>query len=57
MGQRSQIFVRYQETDGTRKLVARYYGWNYGERMISRARHHLMQLIPWTLFTTTQNLS
>ena len=39
MGQRSQIFVRYQETDGTRKLVARYYGWNYGERMISRARH------------------
>ena len=34
MGQRSQIFVRYQETDGTRKLVARYYGWNYGERMI-----------------------
>lgn len=39
MGQRSQIFVRYQETDGTRKLVARYYGWNYGECMISRARH------------------
>lgn len=39
MGQRSQIFLRYQETDGTRKLVARYYGWNYGERMISRARH------------------
>ena len=39
MGQRSQIFVRYQETDGPRKLVARYYGWNYGERMISRARH------------------
>lgn len=38
MGQRSQIFVRYDE-DGRKKMVARYYQWNYGERMISRARH------------------
>lgn len=39
MGQRSQIFVRYQGTNKTRRLIARYYGWNYGNRMISRARH------------------
>lgn len=38
MGQRSQIFVRYEE-DGRKKMVARYYSWNYGERMISRARY------------------
>lgn len=34
MGQRSQIYLRYNG-----KLVfANYYQWNYGERMISRAR-------------------
>lgn len=35
MGQRSQIYVRYDK----KIVVANYYGWNYGERMISRARH------------------
>ena len=40
MGQRSQIYVRY-EKDGKNYLTARYYQWNYGERMISRCR--------WTL--------
>lgn len=35
MGQRSQIYLR-----ANGKLVfANYYGWNYGERMISRARY------------------
>jgi len=35
MGQRSQIYVRVD-----RNLeVANYYQWNYGDRMISRARH------------------
>ena len=34
MGQRSQIYIRY---NGDIK-VANYYQWNYGERMISRAR-------------------
>jgi hypothetical protein len=38
MGQRSQIYVRY-EVEGEKKLVARYFQWNYGERMISRARY------------------
>lgn len=45
MGQRSQIFIRYnankeKRTENTyteKHLVARYFGWNYGERMISRA--------------------
>ena len=41
MGQRSQIYVRYQKEDGTNHLIARYYQWNYGERMISRCRHTL----------------
>ena len=37
MGQRSQIYIRY--TIGkTKGLIARYYQWNYEERMISRAR-------------------
>jgi hypothetical protein len=40
MGQRSQIYVRYQK-DGVNYLTARYYQWNYGERMISRCRHTL----------------
>lgn len=34
MGQRSQIYVRYNG----QLLFASYYQWNYGERMISRAR-------------------
>lgn len=42
MGQRSQIYVRYNKKDmngvNRKKLIANYYGWNYGERMISRAR-------------------
>ena len=34
MGQRSQIYVRING----QLVVAQYYGWNYGERMISRAK-------------------
>lgn len=37
MGQRSQIYIRYN-VEGKKGLIARYYSWNYGERMISRAR-------------------
>lgn len=40
MGQRSQIYVRYKK-DGKYYLTARYYSWNYAERMISRCRHSL----------------
>lgn len=35
MGQRSQIYVRYNN----KIIIANYYQWNYGERMISRARY------------------
>lgn len=38
MGQRSQIYLRFNDVDGKKHLVARYYQWNYGERMLSRAR-------------------
>lgn len=37
MGQRSQIYVRINADK--KVLVARYFGWNYGERMISRSRY------------------
>lgn len=40
MGQRSQIYVRYNK-DGVNYLTARYYQWNYGERMISRCKHSI----------------
>lgn len=53
MGQRSQIFVRYEEK-GTKKLIARYYQWNFGETMISRARYSIEWLkehyiYPWSI--------
>lgn len=38
MGQRSQVYIRYED-EGKKKLIARYFQWNYGERMISRARY------------------
>lgn len=40
MGQRSQIYVRYNGN----LIIANYYQWNYGERMISRARHGIEYL-------------
>lgn len=40
MGQRSQIYIRIKDKDSKfPKLYAKYFQWNYGERMISRARH------------------
>ena len=48
MGQRSQIYVRYpkdENGEGAKKgLIAKYFGWNYGERMVSRARHGIEYL-------------
>ena len=47
MGQRSQIYVRYN--NGNKKgLIANYYSWNYGERMISRAK--------WGIYHILENL-
>lgn len=39
MGQRSQIYVRTTDNKGNTVFVARYFQWNYAERMISRARY------------------
>lgn len=45
MGQRSQIYVRYipYEEKGKRRpkraIAASYFQWNFGERMVSRARY------------------
>ena len=39
MGQRSQIYVRVNNEYNETVLVARYFAWNFGERMVSRARH------------------
>ena len=38
MGQRSQIYIRFYDKNGKYKLIARYFPWNFGERMVSRVR-------------------
>lgn len=56
MGQRSQIYVRYQK-DGVNYLTARYYQWNYGERMISRCKHtleYIKDIMEYDWYFTTQ---
>lgn len=40
MGQRSQIYIKYYD----KLIVANYYQWNYGERMISRTRSVIEQI-------------
>lgn len=50
MGQRSQIYISFdiKASDTTNErikgLVARYYQWNFGERMVSRARSIIEKL-------------
>ena len=39
MGQRSQIYVIYKDHQNRDCVSATYFQWNYGERMISRARY------------------
>lgn len=39
MGQRSQIYVIFKDTQNRDCVSATYFQWNYGERMISRARY------------------
>jgi len=56
MGQRSQIYVRYQK-DGKYYLTARYYQWNYAERMISRCKHTIewiKEVIGYDWYFTTE---
>lgn len=51
MGQRSQLYVIAKQADRY-YLTARYYGWNFGERMISRARGTLENIIKDFLHNT-----
>ena len=44
MGQRSQIYIRILDENNSITLFAKYFGWNYGERMISRARYGIEYL-------------
>ena len=39
MGQRSQIYVIYKDNQNRDCISAIYFQWNYGERMVSRARY------------------
>ena len=39
MGQRSQIYVIYKDNQNRNCISATYFQWNYGERMVSRARY------------------
>ena len=63
MGQRSQIYIRYNvEYNGTRYrgLIARHFQWNYGERMVSRARYIIEYIkdayltFPYSFASTTE---
>ncbi len=45
MGQRSQIFVRFEKELGEKEIVARYFNWNYGERMISKDLDIILQAV------------
>lgn len=62
MGQRSQIYFRINKETGGYYLVARYFQWNYGTRMISRARGLLEWLdsnsdYPYALYDEKWNAS
>lgn len=39
MGQRSQIYILIKDKDNNKTLIAKYFQWNFGERMISRTRY------------------
>ena len=44
MGERSQIFVRYETEDGTKDVLAFHLQWCYGSRLVSRAVYALSWL-------------
>lgn len=57
MGQRSQIYVRFNVGD-KKGLIANYYQWNYGERMISRARagiEKILETLKYEWYYTTKS--
>jgi len=57
MGQRSQIYVRITDDAGNMTFIARYFQWNYAERMISRARYTIEWLQQYSDYFTNKDYS
>ena len=57
MGQRSQIYVIYKDSQNRDCISATYFQWNYGERMISRARYLMSWLKSQDTFYGNSSLS
>lgn len=55
MGQRSQIYVVYKNNQNRDCISATYFQWNYGERMVSRARYLMGWLKDQNLFYSSDN--
>ena len=55
MGQRSQIYVIYKDNQNRDCISATYFQWNYGERMISRARYLMGWIKGQNLFYSNDN--
>lgn len=55
MGQRSQIYVRITDDAGNITFIARYFQWNYAERMISRARYTIEWLKGYADYFTDES--
>ena len=55
MGQRSQIYVIYKDNQNRDCISATYFQWNYGERMISRARYLMGWIKGQNLFYSSDN--
>ena len=55
MGQRSQIYVIYKDNQNRDCISATYFQWNYGERMVSRARYLMGWIKDQNLFYSSDN--
>ena len=55
MGQRSQIYVIYKDNQNRNCISATYLQWNYGERMVSRARYLMGWIKGQSLFYSSDN--
>ena len=55
MGQRSQIYVIYKDNQNRDCISATYFQWNYGERMVSRARYLMGWIKDRNLFYSSDN--
>ena len=57
MGQRSQIYIRITDNAGNITFIARYFQWNYAEKMISRARYIMEWLKGYADYFTNKDYS